>query len=230
MALRVGRVQAVEIALEWRWAPVVLLGTWLLAHDVLPAHFPTWEVSTSWVTAAAAVLSGEVALLLHELAHAWLVRARGQQVTRIVFRGFHAQTIVDPRAAAANDVLAALAGPAVNLALAAVAMLARVVVSSQGPLDAFLLIVAVGNLAAGLMSLLPVGSSDGARAVDAARRTRLERQVARQCQDQNDDNQQAQRRPAVVAPTAGAAVAATQQCQQQENDENRQKHAIKSSS
>ena len=69
------RVQAVEISVNWRWVPVVILGSWLLAHNVLPARFPTWELATTWVTAIAAVLGGEAALLLHELSHALVARS-----------------------------------------------------------------------------------------------------------------------------------------------------------
>ena len=61
-ALTVARVQAIEIAVNWRWAPVMFLGTWLLAQNVLPARFPAWEISTSWLASAAAVIAGEAAL------------------------------------------------------------------------------------------------------------------------------------------------------------------------
>jgi Zn-dependent protease len=174
-------VQAIEITLEWRWAPVLVLATWLLAQNVLPARFPTWELGTSWLTAAAAVLAGEAALLLHELTHALLARSRGLRVRRIIFHGFQAQTVVDDDdvTAPSQEMLIALAGPATNLALAGLAQAARVALVSQGPLDAFLLMLCIGNAAAAALSLLPVGASDGARALNAARRAvRSEREVA----------------------------------------------------
>src|SRR5262249_11229852 len=116
-AVTIARVQAIEISLNWRWAPVLLLGTWLLAQNILPARFPTWGSSTTWLTAAAAVLAGEAALLLHELAHALTARSDGLRVTRIVFHGFHAVTHVDDHATAPDhELLIALAGPAINLA------------------------------------------------------------------------------------------------------------------
>ncbi len=143
LALTVARVQAIEITLEWRWAPVLVLATWLLAQNVLPARFPTWELRTSWLTAAAAVLAGEAALLLHELTHALLARSRGLRVRRIIFHGFQAQTVVDDDdvTAPSQEMLIALAGPATNLALAGLAQAARVALVSQGPLDAFLLML-----------------------------------------------------------------------------------------
>src|SRR5437868_8499499 len=89
-ALTVARVQTIEISVNWRWVPVVFLGTWLLAQNVLPAHYPGWQLSTAWLTSAAAVVAGEAALLLHELGHALVARRRGQHVKRIIFHGFHA--------------------------------------------------------------------------------------------------------------------------------------------
>jgi Zn-dependent protease len=135
LALTVARVHTIEITLEWRWAPVLLLATWLLAQNVLPARFPAWELGTIWLTAAAAVLAGEVALLLHELTHALLARSRGLRVRRIVFHGFQAQTVVEDEAPPpAHEALIALAGPAINLLLAGLAQLARTALATQGPL------------------------------------------------------------------------------------------------
>lgn len=164
-------MQAIEIALDWRWAPVLVLGTYLLAQNVLPARFPAWEWSTSWLTALAAVVTGEIALLLHEMTHAALARSQGIRVKQIIFHGFRAQTLMDPRAGTQRgEVLIALGGPAVNVALALLAELARVALISQGPLDVFLLMLGIGNAAAAALSLLPIGDSDGARALSGFRR------------------------------------------------------------
>jgi Zn-dependent protease len=186
-------VQAIEIALNWRWAPILLLGTWLLAQNVLPARFPTWEVSTSWLTAVAAVLAGEAALLLHELGHALVARRDGLRVTRIVFHGFRAQTIVDSGVAAAHDTWIALAGPSVNVVLVGLAAGLRALLSTSGALDAFLLMLLLGNAAAAVLSLVPLGPSDGARVLSGLRRRRsaLEAEVPGQRQDQNNEDQQA---------------------------------------
>ena len=171
-AFTVARVRAIDISVNWRWAPVLFLGTWLLAQNVLPARFPTWELSTSWLTSAAAVLSGEAALLLHELSHALLARRKGHQVARIIFHGFHAQTVVDERLPApADEVLIALVGPVLNVALASVAEVLRLVCSTQPPLDVYLLMFVIGNAATAAMSIVPFGGSDGARALAALRAT-----------------------------------------------------------
>jgi Zn-dependent protease len=172
-AITVARVRAIDIDVAWRWVPVLMLGTWLLAVNVLPARFPLWEVSTDWLTAAAAVLAGELALLLHELSHALVARGRGQEVTRIIFHGFRAQTMVaEDLPAPAHEALIALVGPAMNLALAGSAQALRLALATQGPVDVFLLTLVLGNAAMAAMSLIPLGGSDGGRALRAARRFR----------------------------------------------------------
>jgi Zn-dependent protease len=172
-ALTVARVQAIDITLDWRWAPVLVLGTYLLAQNVLPARFPSWEWGTSWLTASAAVVAGEIALLLHELAHAVLARSRGVHVRQIVFHGFRARTVTDAVSGApSGEALIALGGPCVNVFLAGVAEVVRVGLATQGPLDVFLLMLAVGNAAAAALSLLPLGDSDGQRALGGLRRRR----------------------------------------------------------
>ena len=76
-AVTVARLDAIEIAFHWRWLPVLLLGTALLGHAILPVRFPAWQPGAIWLTSAAAVLLGECALLLHELSHALAARRRG---------------------------------------------------------------------------------------------------------------------------------------------------------
>lgn len=209
----VARMWAIEIRVNWRWLPILVLGTWLLAQNVLPASFPGWAIETNWLTSAAVVLAGEVALLLHELSHAIVARGRGTDMIRIVFHGFRAETVVAEGAPTpGREAMIALAGPAMNVALVGLAALARLGLATRGPLDLLLVALMLGNAAMALMSLVPLSGSDGGRALSALRRARagLDVEVARQRQDQDDQDQQTQRRPAVVAPTARMAEAATE--------------------
>jgi Zn-dependent protease len=172
-AFTVARVQAIEISLNWRWVPVLVLGTWLLAHTILPAKFPGWGFETNWMTASVVVLAGELGLFLHELSHALVARGRGQPVLRIVFHGFQAETVCGagmptPR----HEALIALVGPAMNLLLAVLMQTTRLMLADTGPLDVTLLLLVLGNLGTAAMSLVPVGASDGGRALSAWRRAR----------------------------------------------------------
>jgi Zn-dependent protease len=143
---------------------------------VLPARFPRWEVGTNWLASAAAVLAGELGLLLHELSHALVARGRGQEVTAIIFHGLRAETVVsEGLPAPAHEALIALAGPAMNLALAAFVEAVRLIFDPHGPLDVVLLTLVLGNAAMAGMNLVPFGSSDGARALRALERARQAR-------------------------------------------------------
>jgi Zn-dependent protease len=166
-ALTVARLAAVDIVFHWRWAPIVVLGTALLAYAVLPMKFPTWQASTTWLVAFLAVTAGEAGLFLHELSHAIVGRRRGHIVTSIEFHGFVAETIVS--AGQAHDVAVALVGPAVNVAIAGVLLSLRLALRLEGPFDVLLVLLVLANLAVAITSLQPFGESDGARALRAFR-------------------------------------------------------------
>jgi Zn-dependent protease len=169
----VARVAAVEIAVHWRWVAALTLGTILLA-TVLPGRFPGWDAPTLWLTSAAAVVAGEVMLLLHELSHVFAARGRGHAVQRIVFHGFAAETVLVGSAqvcAPRHEVLIALVGPGTNLALAGAAAALRLVLPADSPGAVLALLLALGNTAMAAMSLLPVGPSDGRRALLALRKS-----------------------------------------------------------
>jgi len=173
-AFTVARLNAIEIAVNWRWAPIVVLGTVLVGHAVIPARFPDWTPTIQWSLSAAVIAAGELALLLHELSHAFVARRSGQAVERIVFHGFMAETIVGAGSLGpAQELFVALAGPATNVTLAALAALARIALATEGALDVFMLALIVGNLSMAALSALPIGGSDGARAWRAAQKLRL---------------------------------------------------------
>lgn len=164
MSLRL-RLSTIELAFNWRWAPIVLLAIVLLGHSVMPWRFPRWQPEIQWLTSAAIILAGEAALLLHEISHAL---AAGRSA-RIVFHGFVAETVMVDLHAERDDVWIALAGPAMNLALAALAAIGRLGLANEGPLDTFLVLTLASNVAMATLSLVPIGGSDGARAWRALR-------------------------------------------------------------
>jgi Zn-dependent protease len=171
-SIPVARVAAVEIAVHWRWVVALSLGT-ILLEKVLPGRFPGWDAPTLWLTSAIAVVAGEVMLLLHELSHVFAARGRGHAVERIVFHGFVAETVLGLPAqvcAPRHEVLIALVGPGTNLALAGVAAALRLVLPADSPAALLALLLACGNAAMAAMSLVPVGPSDGRRALVALRR------------------------------------------------------------
>jgi Zn-dependent protease len=86
--LTIARVSSIELTLHWRWLLLLALGTSALAEHLLPGRVPDWDLATVWVVSAAAVVASEIALLLHELAHALMARRFGAHVQTIVLHGF----------------------------------------------------------------------------------------------------------------------------------------------
>jgi Zn-dependent protease len=172
-SIPVAHVAAVEIAVHWRWLVALSLGT-IVLEAILPGRFPRWDTPTLWLTSATAVVAGEIMLLLHELSHVLAARGRGHAVERIVFHGFVAETVLGMPAqvcAPQHEMLIALVGPGTNLALAGAAAALHVILPPDSPVALLALLLALGNTAMAAMSLVPVGPSDGRRALLALRRS-----------------------------------------------------------
>lgn len=119
------------------------------------------------VVALAVPLLLAVSVLIHELAHGITAQARGYQVREYVITLWGGHTTfmseIDRPGAAAG---VAFAGPAANLALAA---LGWWIAPSLGPIGAFLaLTLSLTNAFVGVFNLLPASPLDGGKLLEAA--------------------------------------------------------------
>jgi hypothetical protein len=165
-AFTVTRIGAVELAFHWRWLVALALGTLVLGGYVLPARLPSWDDRAIWLTSFLVMLASEATLLLHEVGHIIAARITGERVVRVVFHGFGAETILandTPDRAAAI----ALVGPGTSALLAIVIAGVRVWLEPGSPPDLVAVLLMLGNAGLAIMSLLPVGQSDGGRALRA---------------------------------------------------------------
>ena len=156
-------------------APVVVSPGWLVAAVVLTfIALPTVQAVAPGLGAGAYVVAASVALLLfvsvflHELAHALVARSRGVVVHElaVTLLGGHTRmgaAAPDPASSAAI----AVAGPAVNLGLAAVAWAAGPLVVPGSVPDLLLTSVALTNGFVGVFNLLPGLPLDGGRVLEA---------------------------------------------------------------
>jgi hypothetical protein len=168
----VARVSAVDIAIHWRWLAALALGTIVLASYVLPVRLPGVEVWAVWLIALGAMLVSEATLLMHELGHAIAAKGLGQHVERIVFHGLMAETILGQAPGPGREALIALTGPCISLLVGLVLAGSRLWLEHGSPLDTVALLLMLGNLGLAALSLVPIGHSDGGRAVRALRRVR----------------------------------------------------------
>src|SRR6266851_5795288 len=80
--IKLGRIFGIEIGLHYSWLIIALLITLSLA-----GHFqmmnPEWGTATVWVTALVTGLLFFAAIVVHELSHAAVAKARGLPVRSI---------------------------------------------------------------------------------------------------------------------------------------------------
>src|SRR5262245_26512030 len=123
--IRIGRISGINIYLDWSWIFIFLLVTFGLAGGILFVWHPDWNPWLTWAVAVAASLLLFASVLLHELAHSLVAKARGlpiRKITLFLFGG--ASNIEREPDSPKTEFLMALVGPVVSIALGVVFLLA----------------------------------------------------------------------------------------------------------
>lgn len=97
--LRLGKIGGVEVVLDWSLLIIFVLITAGLGSGLFGRWHSDWGQPLIWGTAILAAVSFIAAILIHELSHAWVGRARGieiRKITLFVFGGL-AQMEGEPR-------------------------------------------------------------------------------------------------------------------------------------
>ncbi|MBF0689309.1 MAG: site-2 protease family protein [Cellulomonas sp.] len=158
-------------------APVVLAPSWLLAAVVLTLVFApsvqTWTGgggALPYVVALVFVVLLFASVLVHELAHGLVAKARGQQPHAFVLTLWGGHTTFGGAAATpGTSALVAVVGPVANLVLAGGFMLVADHAVPDGTLlQTVLWAGAVANGFVGLFNLVPGLPLDGGRILEAA--------------------------------------------------------------
>src|SRR5579875_1669098 len=82
-SLRIGQIAGIDIYINISWIIILVFQTWSLAISWFPAIYPHWSPVTYWITGLIAALLLFVSVLLHELAHSVVARARDLPVHNI---------------------------------------------------------------------------------------------------------------------------------------------------
>src|SRR4029077_8128365 len=113
-AVRIGRIQGIEIRLDWSWFIIFALLAWNLSAFVFrPFAFNT---GTAWALGIAGALLLFVSVLVHEISHSLVARRYGIQVSGItlfLFGGV-AQIKSEPQAPRAEFLIAGI-GPVTSV-------------------------------------------------------------------------------------------------------------------
>ena len=80
--IRIGKLFGIEIRVDWSWIFILLLVTWDLEFE-LPSFNSHWSTGFTWFLAVIGALLFFASVLLHELAHSIVARAKGLEVSNI---------------------------------------------------------------------------------------------------------------------------------------------------
>jgi Zn-dependent protease/CBS domain-containing protein len=181
--IRIGQISGISIYLGWSWIFIFLLVTFSLT-GVLFVWRPDWSPWLSWAVGIGGSLLLFASVLLHELAHALVAKARGlpvRKITLFLFGG--ASNIEREPDSPETEFLMALIGPGVSIALGVVFLLAGGLMagatgetkvspvetfSRLSPLSTLLLWLGPVNIFIGFFNLIPAFPLDGGRLLRAA--------------------------------------------------------------
>jgi Zn-dependent protease/CBS domain-containing protein len=162
-SLHLGKIAGIDIYINFSWLIILVFLTWSLATGWFPFYNRGWSISTYWIVSFIATLLLFVSVLLHELAHSFVARARGlpvKNITLFIFGGV--SNIQEEPASPGVEFQMAVVGPVVSLLIGVVAYLLQLPLSNS-PLQGILFYLGVTNILLGIFNLIPGFPLDGGR-------------------------------------------------------------------
>jgi Zn-dependent protease/predicted transcriptional regulator len=190
--VKLGRISGISIGLHYSWFIIAVLIV-LSLGDRFHAVNPRWGETMIWTAAIVTAVLFFVTLLLHELAHSLLAKARGLRVRAITLFALGGVSQIESEAAdAKSEFWIAIVGPLTSLSigiiLLAIARLAGWIPGTEpaSPFGAVLLWLGYINITLAAFNMIPGYPLDGGRVLRAViwwitrsadRATRLAAQV-----------------------------------------------------
>lgn len=164
-SIRIFRIAGIDIYINFSWIIILVFLTFSLATGWFAALYPGWLSATYWLVSfiAAILLFGSV--LLHELSHSFVARARGLPVKSIVLFIFGGVSNIEREPGSPGvEFQMAFVGPLTSLVIGVVCYLLLLLMrGSNSPIAAILGYLAVTNILLGIFNLIPGFPLDGGR-------------------------------------------------------------------
>lgn len=159
------RIFGITIGIHYTWIFAVIFFTWTLAQAYFPAYYPDWSTAIYWVTGLIGSLLIFVSVLLHEMAHSLVAKARGVPVSSItLFILGGASNLEEEPEKPAAEFFMAIVGPITSLLIAAALWGFSILPADKTtPVAALLSYMALINMYLGVFNLLPGFPLDGGR-------------------------------------------------------------------
>jgi len=131
-SFKIGKIAGIEIGVHWSWVFIFALITWSFAGGILEEFFPEWSEARRWSVGVVVAVIFFSSILLHELSHSLVAKARGIPVNGITLFVFGGVSNLGREAqTAAEEFQIAIVGPLTSLAIGA--MFAVLWAALQGP-------------------------------------------------------------------------------------------------
>jgi Zn-dependent protease/CBS domain-containing protein len=121
-SIKIGRIAGIEIGVHWSWIFIFGLITFSFADEngLLHEFYPDWSAGQRWVVAGIIAVIFFSSILLHELSHSLVAKARGIPVTGITLFVFGGVSNLGREAQSAGEEFQiAIVGPLTSLAIGA---------------------------------------------------------------------------------------------------------------
>jgi len=171
--IKLGRVFGVQIGLHYSWLIIALLVVLSLAGQFHITN-PQWGESTIWATAIITGLLFFVAIILHELSHAAVAKARGLPVRSITLFALGGVAQIEKEASdARTEFWMAIVGPIASATIGLLCLLLTwflgwaPMVTPTTPVGAMLMWLGVINIGLAIFNLIPGYPLDGGRVLRA---------------------------------------------------------------
>jgi Zn-dependent protease/CBS domain-containing protein len=164
-SFRLFRISGIDIGIHYSWLLIFILIAWSLAQGYFPQAYPGWTVATYWVTGVIASLMLFISVLLHELAHSLVAKARGLPVSSITLFIFGGVSNLEKEPEKpSTEFTMAVVGPLTSLILGGIFWgLLHVLTKQTSPVAAMLHYLALINVILAAFNILPGFPLDGGR-------------------------------------------------------------------
>jgi len=164
-ALRLGKIAGIEINIHYTLLLAMGLFTWLLGSNYFPTQIPGAVTYQYWLAGLLATVLLFMSVLLHELAHSLVARARGLPVNNItLFILGGVSNLSEEPQKPGTEFFMALVGPLTSLILAGAFWLISLLMQVEITFSyAIIVYLAQINLVLGIFNLLPGFPLDGGR-------------------------------------------------------------------
>lgn len=164
-SFRIGRILGIDINIHLSWLIVLVLLTFLLANGYFPTAYPGHTSATYVILGFISAILLFVSVLLHELAHSLVARARGLPVHTIVLFVFGGVSNIEQEPQTPGvEFSMAFVGPLVSLLIGALCYgILFLIRGNQSFLISVLSYLAFTNSILGVFNLIPGFPLDGGR-------------------------------------------------------------------